>query len=145
MSLPELFLFPVGEKLREKLNISNGERVMLDGLRNPVTERPPVSIDSVGISVNDARKILRFSQLQKVRSALKQIPTNSISYSEFLTVCIDICNNHDQGVEFSKMLDEAGDVIVLGNVVFLRPDQVSIKLCQKHERKLKNRLPNSNF
>ncbi|KAL7607137.1 calcium uniporter protein 4, mitochondrial [Lactuca sativa] len=125
MSLPELFLFPVGEKLREKLNISNGERVMLDGLRNPVTERPPVSIDSVGISVNDARKILRFSQLQKVRSALKQIPTNSISYSEFLTVCIDICNNHDQGVEFSKMLDEAGDVIVLGNVVFLRPDQLT--------------------
>ncbi|KAL4584371.1 hypothetical protein LXL04_008971 [Taraxacum kok-saghyz] len=125
MSLPELFSFPVGEKLREKLNIYSGERLRLEGLRSPITECPPVSVDSVGISVNDARKILRFSQLQKVRSALKQIPTNSISYSEFLTVCIDICTNHDQGLEFSKKLDEAGDVIVLGNVVFLRPDQLA--------------------
>ncbi|KAI3522026.1 hypothetical protein L1887_11504 [Cichorium endivia] len=122
MSLPELFLFPVGEKLREKMYISSGERLRFDGLRSPVTQRQS---DSVGISVNDAKKILRFSQLQKVRSALKQIPANSISYSEFLTVCIDICNNHDQGLEFSKMLDEAGDVILLGNVVFLRPDQLA--------------------
>ncbi|KAD3336488.1 hypothetical protein E3N88_32007 [Mikania micrantha] len=75
MSLSELFSFPVP---------------------------PPVSVDSVGISVNDARKILRFSQLQKVRSALKQIPMNSISYSEFLTVCINTCNNDNQGLEFSK-------------------------------------------
>ncbi|KAI3761184.1 hypothetical protein L1987_51595 [Smallanthus sonchifolius] len=125
MSLPELFFLPVGEKLREKLNISYGERLRLDGLRSPATERPPVSVDSVGISVKDARKILRFSQLQKVRSAVKQIPTNSISYSEFLAVCINTCSNNEQGLEFSKMLDEAGDVIVLGNVVFLRPDQLA--------------------
>ncbi|KAI3759067.1 hypothetical protein L6452_06640 [Arctium lappa] len=122
MKFPELFLFPVGgETLREKLKISGGgERLRLDGLRSPMTDRP-----TVGISVNDARKIMRFSQLQKVRSALKQIPTNSISYSEFLTLCIDICTNHEQGLEFSKMLDQAGDVIVLGNVVFLHPDQLA--------------------
>ncbi|KAL8257073.1 hypothetical protein R6Q59_029114 [Mikania micrantha] len=125
MSLPELFSFPVGEKLREKLNASYGERLRLDGLKSPETERSPVSVDSVGISVNDARKILRFSQLQKVRSALKQIPMNSISYSEFLTVCINTCSNDNQGLEFSKMLDQAGDVIVLGNVVFLRPYQLA--------------------
>ncbi|KAL8266653.1 hypothetical protein R6Q59_003997 [Mikania micrantha] len=88
MSLPELFSFQVP---------------------------PPVSVDSVdsvGLSVNDARKILRFSQLQKVRSALKHIPMNSISYSEILTVCINTCNNDNQGLEFSKTLDQAGDVIV---------------------------------
>ncbi|XP_076939804.1 calcium uniporter protein 5, mitochondrial-like [Bidens hawaiensis] len=126
MSLPELFSFPVGEKLREKLNVSAGERLRLDGLKSPARESSPaVTGDSVGISVNDARKILRFSQLRKVRSALKQIPTNSISYSEFVTVCIDSCGKHEQGVEFSKMLDQAGDVIVLGNVVVLRPDQLA--------------------
>ncbi|XP_076883291.1 calcium uniporter protein 5, mitochondrial-like [Bidens hawaiensis] len=128
MSLPELFSFLVGEKLREKMNVnvSAGERLRLDGLKSPATvSSPEVTGDSVGISVNDARKILRFSQLQKVRSALKQIQTNSISYSEFVTVCIDCCGNHEQGVEFSKMLDEAGDVIVLGNIVFLRPDQLA--------------------
>ncbi|KAK1411749.1 hypothetical protein QVD17_32451 [Tagetes erecta] len=94
-----------------------------DGVKVPATERLPVSGDAVGLSVNDARKILRFSQLQKVRSALKQIPMNSISYSEFIAICVDSCNDDEQGVEFSKMLDHAGDVIVLGNVVFIRPDQ----------------------
>ncbi|KAJ9567416.1 hypothetical protein OSB04_003382 [Centaurea solstitialis] len=124
MSLPELFLLPVGETLREKLRISGGERLRLDGLRSP---NPTVnsSEDSVGISVNDARKIMRFSQLQKVRSELKRIPRSSVSYSEFLTVCIDSCTNHEQGLEFSRMLDQAGDVIVLGNIVFLHPDQLA--------------------
>ncbi|KVI06585.1 Coiled-coil domain containing protein 109, C-terminal, partial [Cynara cardunculus var. scolymus] len=120
LNLPELFFLPIGETLREKLKISGGERLRLDDLRNPT-----VSANSFGISVNDARKIMRSSQLQKVRSALKQIPTNSITYSEFLTVCIDICTNHEQGLEFSKTLDQAGDVIILGNVVFLRPDQLA--------------------
>ncbi|KAK1422234.1 hypothetical protein QVD17_25203 [Tagetes erecta] len=121
MSVPELFSFPVGEKLREKLNVYN----RFDGVKAPVTERLQASGDAVGLSVNDARKILRFSQLQKVRSALKQIPMNSISYSEFIAVCVDSCNDDEQGVEFSKMLDHAGDVIVLGNVVFIRPDQLA--------------------
>lgn len=120
MSVPELFSFPVGEKLREKMNVCN----RFDGIKVPVNERLSVSGDAVGLSVSDARKILRFSQLQKVRSALKMIPVNSISYSEFVAVCVDSCNDDEQGVEFSKMLDHAGDVIVLGNVVFIRPDQV---------------------
>lgn len=117
MSLPELFSFPVGERLREKLYKPNREqRLRFEGLQNPV--------NSVVISVDDAKKILRVSQLNKVRTELKEISANSITYSEFVTFCIDICGNHDQGVESSKMLDEAGDVIVLGNVVFLHPDQV---------------------
>ncbi|KAI3758314.1 hypothetical protein L6452_05873 [Arctium lappa] len=102
MKLSELFLFLVGETLREKLKISGGERLRLDGLRSQIRFR-----------------------LQKVRSALKQIPTNSISYSEFLTLCIDICTNHEQSLEFAKMLDQVGDVIVLGNVVFPHPDQLA--------------------
>ncbi|KAI3714981.1 hypothetical protein L6452_21944 [Arctium lappa] len=95
MKLPKLFLFPVGETPREKLKISSGERLRIDGLRSPTVDRPTVSVDSIRISVNDARKIMMFSQLQKMRSALKQIPTNSISYSQFLTLCIDICINYE--------------------------------------------------
>ncbi|GJV76790.1 calcium uniporter protein 4, mitochondrial-like protein [Tanacetum coccineum] len=127
LSVPELFSFPLGEKLREKMNISNKERLRFDGLRSPRLDdhHAHVNVDSVGISVNDAKKILRFSQLQKVRLALKEIKANSVSYDEFVSVCINTCNNHDQGVEYSKMLDEAGDVIVLGNVVFIRPDELA--------------------
>ncbi|PWA80339.1 Coiled-coil domain containing protein 109, C-terminal [Artemisia annua] len=127
LSVPELFSFPLGEKLREKMNISNKERLRFDGLRSPrLHDHAHANVDdSVGISVNDAKKILRFSQLQKVRLALKQIKANSVSYDEFVSICIDTCNNHDQGVEYSKMLDEAGDVIVLGNVVFIRPGELA--------------------
>ncbi|KAI3737033.1 hypothetical protein L2E82_27027 [Cichorium intybus] len=125
LSLPELFYFPVGEKLRQKLNISSNERLRLDDLKPQTTENPSSRSDSLGLSVRHARKIIRCSQLQNVRSALKLIPTNSITFTEFVTICSEVCNNHDQGLEFAKLLDVAGDVIVLGNVVFLRPDQVA--------------------
>ncbi|KAI3762879.1 hypothetical protein L1987_53321 [Smallanthus sonchifolius] len=120
LSFPGLFYLPVGEKLREKLNISDCERV-----RPPTTENAPSASDSGGLSVRDVRKIVRCSQLQNVRSALKLIPTNSITYAEFVNICSDACDNRDQGVEFAKLLDVAGDVLVLGNVVFLYPDQVA--------------------
>ncbi|KAI3504799.1 hypothetical protein L1887_26518 [Cichorium endivia] len=120
MNLSELFYFPVGEKL----NISRSERVKLDGSRPPTTKTSPDPVVSVEILVQEARKIQRFCQLQKVRSALKRNPRNSITYSEFLSICNDVCTNLDEGVILAKRLDEVGDVIVLGNVVFIRPDQV---------------------
>ncbi|KAL4559470.1 hypothetical protein LXL04_031608 [Taraxacum kok-saghyz] len=125
VSLPEQFYFPVGEKLRQKTNTFGCECLSLDGLKPQTTENALPPSDSVGLSARDAKKIMRCSQLQNVRSALKLIPSNSITYTEFVTICRDVCNNHDQGVELAKLLDVAGDVIVVGNVVLLRPDQVA--------------------
>ncbi|KAM0010523.1 putative MCU family protein [Helianthus debilis subsp. tardiflorus] len=90
-------------------------------LNQSSTERP---LESMGMSVKDVRKIMRFYQLENVRMVLRRIPTNSISYSEFVTVCTATCTDREQGLELSKLLDEGGDVIVLGNLVFLCPDQV---------------------
>lgn len=73
----------------------------------------------------DAKKILRSAQLEKLRLRLREIPMNSISYSEYVNICGDACDNREQGLEFAKMLDDAGNVIVVGNVVFLRPNQVA--------------------
>ncbi|OIW03466.1 hypothetical protein TanjilG_14691 [Lupinus angustifolius] len=114
-----LFLsIPVGEKLREKLkgmnNIVAGDKLNL------------FPAPGNGISVEDVRKIIRATQVEKVKAKLRDIPETSISYSEFLRVCVEACqNNSDQGAEFAKMLDECGNVIVLGNVVILRPQQVT--------------------
>ncbi|KAI8004180.1 hypothetical protein LOK49_LG08G00591 [Camellia lanceoleosa] len=120
--LPEFLSIPVGDKLKEKLRSMNvaGNRLRFDGLA------PPIESDTVeGISVMDAKKILKCTQMEKVRSALRQIPMNSISYSEYVQICVDVCLNREQGVEFAKMLDESANVIVLGNVVFVRPEQVA--------------------
>ncbi|CAJ1972844.1 unnamed protein product [Sphenostylis stenocarpa] len=119
--LPEFLFLPVGEKLREALKgINNGT-----GL-TPVTV--PVAGDAVcrnGMSVEDARKILRATQMEKVKARLRNVPENSVQYSEFLRMCVEACENHDQGVEFAKILDDSGNVIVLGNIVFLHPEQVA--------------------
>ena len=109
---------PVGDKLREKLwpihFVSSENQIRFD---------PPESVS--GISVHEARKILRSARLEKLRSTLKQIPANSVEYSQFVKICSDVCENDEQGVECAKMLDQAGNVIVLGNIVFLHPDQVN--------------------
>lgn len=125
-TLPEFLSLPVGEKLREKLRGINitGDRLKLDGLSPPV---PADSADTpYGISVHDARKILRVSQMEKLKAKLGEIQRSSISYSEFVGICVEVCENEDQGVEYAKTFDESGNVIVLGNVVFLRPEQVQI-------------------
>ncbi|KAF8405165.1 hypothetical protein HHK36_010064 [Tetracentron sinense] len=120
---PEYRSLPIGDKLVEKLKAMNiyGDRIRLDGLSPPATR----SHSMEGISVEDARKLLRLSQLEMLKSTLRQIPKSLISYSEFVQICIKGCSNPDQGLGFAKMLDESGAVIVLGNAVFLRPEQVA--------------------
>lgn len=120
--LPKFLSLPVGDKLREKLKLINSERLHFDGLVPPSPSRVP---ESGGTSVVDVRKVLRCAQLEKLRFRLREIPTNSISYYEFMNICSDECENREQGLEFAKMLDESGSVIILSNVVFLRPDQVA--------------------
>ncbi|KAL3514599.1 hypothetical protein ACH5RR_027316 [Cinchona calisaya] len=122
--LPEFLSLPVGEKLRDTLWSINipGDRLRLI----PPAPKPEVG----GITVTDAKKILRSVQLEKLRLRLREIPMNSISYYEYVKICVDVCENSEEGLEFAKMLDEAGSVIVVGNVVFLRPDQVAKSLEQ---------------
>ncbi|KAH0694447.1 hypothetical protein KY285_021544 [Solanum tuberosum] len=128
--LPEFLSIPVGEKLREKLRSMNatGERIRFERLAPPApsTATALLPAETMGkITVNDAKKILKISQLEKVKSRLREIPMNSISYSEFVEICDEFCCNREQSLDFAKMLDESGSVIVLGDIVFLRPYQVA--------------------
>ncbi|CAL0327033.1 unnamed protein product [Lupinus luteus] len=123
--LPELLSIPVGEKLREKLKGINDVN-----LKSPQTEEASCSsMNSVfvgsAISVKDAKKILRAWQIEKIKMKLKSITENSISYSRFVRICVQVCDNEDGGTELAKIFDDAGCVFVTGNVVFLRPEQVA--------------------
>ncbi|XP_020210241.1 calcium uniporter protein 4, mitochondrial [Cajanus cajan] len=118
--LPEVLTLPVGERLREKLkgiNSTAGDRLRLGG----VAPAEP----GIGMSANDARKILRATQMEKVKARLRNVSESSIPFSEFLRICVEACENREQGAEFAKILDDSGNVIVLGNAVFLRPEQVA--------------------
>nr|GMD19225.1 calcium uniporter protein 2, mitochondrial-like [Ipomoea batatas] len=123
--------FGGGEKLLEKLrgmDISR-DRIRLEGLIPPPEKRDsltgPETEPECNMTTVEARKLLRLSQLERVKMILRGIEKNHISYSEFIGICRDACSDSDQGLEFAKTLDDSGAVIVLGNVVFLKPHQES--------------------
>uniref|UniRef100_A0A2C9VZ30 Calcium uniporter protein C-terminal domain-containing protein n=1 Tax=Manihot esculenta TaxID=3983 RepID=A0A2C9VZ30_MANES len=125
--LPEFLSIPVGEKLREKLKGINitGERLRLDGLVPPRQETVGKDPNRFEITIIGARKILKLSQLERLRAKFREMPNSSISYSEFVQMCVEECGDENQGIEFAKALDRSGNVIVLGNIVFLRPEQMA--------------------
>lgn len=119
---------PIGENLMNKLK-SMGivqDRIRLDALTPPaaVAERSPEA--RPGLSVEGVRKLLRAAQLEAVKSRLREIQRSWIAYSEFVSICGEGCSDAEVGRGIAKQLDESGCVIVLGNVVFLRPEQVNI-------------------
>ncbi|PIN26345.1 hypothetical protein CDL12_00903 [Handroanthus impetiginosus] len=114
---PKLRFLPTGEKLLEKLREMDigRDRIRLDFLRPSQAAEEEKEMSPVGkITVRDAVKILRLSQLETVKSRLQKIENDYISHSHFLEIWLEI----------AKILDQSGIVIVLGNIVFLRPEQV---------------------
>ncbi|KAL8497623.1 hypothetical protein ACS0TY_021090 [Phlomoides rotata] len=119
-SLPSFLTLPVGEKLREKLmSINAHQRPYFDELS------PAAAEEGIRIGVVEAKRVLRFVQMEQIREKLRNIPASSISYDEFVAICGDASGNRGMSVEFAKALDKSGNVIVLGGIVFLHPDQVA--------------------
>ncbi|XP_073057445.1 calcium uniporter protein 2, mitochondrial-like [Primulina eburnea] len=119
---PEHRFLPQGEKMLDNIREMDipGQRVRYDGLW-----RRPTQVSPQGrLTEADVRKILRISQLEMVKSRLRKIEKGRVSHTEFLQICVNECLNVDQGLEFAKKLDESGSVIIIGNTVFLRPEQL---------------------
>ncbi|KAI3760884.1 hypothetical protein L1987_51285 [Smallanthus sonchifolius] len=98
---------------------------LLERLREMDIARNRVRLQKDGpLTSADAKKILRASQMETLKLKLRCSRKNHVSYDEFIQICVDECSNKDQGVDLAKVLDNSGSVIVLGNVVFLKPEQV---------------------
>lgn len=78
----------------------------------------------MNLNPKDARKLLTISRLEMVKSRLRQMRQEYIAYTEFIKICHEACPG-DQGWKFAKILDDSGTVIVLGDIVFLRPHQLA--------------------
>ncbi|PIM98588.1 hypothetical protein CDL12_28927 [Handroanthus impetiginosus] len=127
-SFSSFLTLPVGEKLREKLksmNITGDQRLRLEGFSPPLSPAPAREEEGLRVRPSDVKRVLRFVQMEQIRAKLRNIPASTIPYSEFVRVCSDVCGNTEMGLEFAKAFDESGNVIVLGGLVFLRPDQVA--------------------
>ncbi|KAF5736069.1 calcium uniporter protein 2 mitochondrial-like [Tripterygium wilfordii] len=119
----------VGDKLMDKLleiDISKN-RIQLDGLIPPPAMSPEKTSPAVpgSLTAEDTKKLLRVAQLELVKMRLRETEQSWVPYSEFIWNCADACADLEQGIRIAKMLDESGAVVVLGNAVLLRPEQVA--------------------
>ncbi|XP_010548369.1 PREDICTED: calcium uniporter protein 2, mitochondrial-like [Tarenaya hassleriana] len=131
MIRPEILKIPMGGNLMDKLREMDlhGERIRLDRLAPPMKSAVAIfdeeEEETAGLTVEDARKLLRAAQIEAVKSRLTDTGRSWISYAEFVGVCGEACSDPDHGSQIAKILDDSGNVIVLGQLVCLRPDQVT--------------------
>lgn len=106
-----------GDRWREELkNLNNAAR---DRLHQEV-----VSPQEAKRSAEEGRKLLRFVQMDSLIKRLRQIPHACISRRDLLEICMDSVGEGDNK-EAVKSLDECGQILILGDRVYLRPEQVA--------------------
>ncbi|CAI0429289.1 unnamed protein product [Linum tenue] len=115
-----------GGGLMEKLRAFDivRDRVRLDGLVPPPPVAKTTTAAADGLTVDDARKLLRVARLEMVKSKLRDTGRNWMPRSEFVRICGEVCSDPDEASRVARTLDESGTVIVLGDAVFLKPKQV---------------------
>ncbi|URE30516.1 hypothetical protein MUK42_17852 [Musa troglodytarum] len=62
--------------------------------------------------------------MDAARAGLTATGESCVAYSEFVRICCE-ASGGERGVEVARSLDELGAVIVWGDVVFLRPEEVA--------------------
>uniref|UniRef100_A0A1J3DXW5 Calcium uniporter protein 3, mitochondrial n=1 Tax=Noccaea caerulescens TaxID=107243 RepID=A0A1J3DXW5_NOCCA len=111
------------EKLRE-LSFPNN-RIRLDEMLPPPTPEKKSPDFFPAVTVADVKKLMRAAEMEMVKSRLREIGKNWVPYSEFVRVCGENSSDPEQGNRVANMLDEAGNVIVLGKFVCLKPEELT--------------------
>ncbi|ERN17583.1 calcium uniporter protein 2, mitochondrial [Amborella trichopoda] len=120
---PEVFSLPLGDMLMEKIKKINGhDRLHLETLAPPAVD--PLR---VRVTVKDVQKLVEIAQLDAIKASLRELEKPCITYDEFVRICREKIGltNTDISLNIVKKLEENGSVIVLGDLVFLRPEQVA--------------------
>jgi hypothetical protein len=116
---------PSGTQLSDRIKSLNQTRIQLDCL-SPPPPKPESDNDEkeIKITIAEARKVLRASQMESVRARLKALPGTSVPYTEYIEICKEAAGGAETGSQIAQSLDQSGSVIVLGDTVFLRPELV---------------------
>ncbi|KAG6496133.1 hypothetical protein ZIOFF_043981 [Zingiber officinale] len=117
------------DRISERVRSLNPCRICLDVILPPARSEAPVLreegevlVEKKRVSLVEVRKLARASLVAVVRARLATVEKSCIAYSEFVRICCE-ASNSEQGLEIARSLDESGVVVVLGNVVFLRPEE----------------------
>lgn len=98
----------VREEVRERLREINGERWRFDGVVRP---------DAVARVSEDCERVVTAARAAAARRRLQAVTRGCVAYEEF----VDIVGGSS---EVAEMLESSGDVLAVGDLVFLHPDQV---------------------
>ncbi|KAG8092160.1 hypothetical protein GUJ93_ZPchr0012g20560 [Zizania palustris] len=122
---PDRRFMPLADRIRD-LGVAF-PRINLDGLVPPAPPAPAMREEepraAVSLTVEEARKVLRATQMEAARARLRASGAGTVPYAEFLRLCCDAAGP-DAGPSVARALDESGSVIALGKTVFLRPEMV---------------------
>ncbi|CAN6323584.1 unnamed protein product [Urochloa humidicola] len=126
---PDRFM-PLADRIRD-LGVGFAfPRINLDGLVPPAAPPAPApaarELPAASLTVEEARKVLRATQMEAARARIRASGAGAVPYAEFLRLCCDAAGP-DAGPSVARALDESGSVIVLGKTVFLRPDMEKIE------------------
>ncbi|KAL5223466.1 hypothetical protein ABZP36_010105 [Zizania latifolia] len=132
---PDRGFMPLADRIRD-LGFAF-PRINLDGLVPPAPPAPapaPLAREeepraAASLTVEEARKVLRATQMEAARARLRASGAGTVPYAEFLRLCCDAAGP-DAGPSVARALDESGSVIALGKTVFLRPEMV-VKAIEK--------------
>lgn len=102
----------------------------LQNLNKAARDRPRLEVARPlegEISAEERRRLRGFVQIDALRKSLRQIPHAYISRKELLQICMD-STGEDDAKEVVKSLDESGEILIVGDRVYLRPEQVASAL-----------------
>lgn len=110
------------EKLRE-MSLANN-RLRLEEMLPPPTSEKTSPENFPAVTVEDVKKLMRAGEMEMVKSKLRETGKNWVPLPEFVRLCGENSWDTEQGNRVANMLDEAGNVIILGNFVCLKPEEV---------------------
>lgn len=106
-----------GDRWREELkNLNNAARERL--------HQEVVSPPEGDKSAEEGRRLLRLVQMDSLLKRLRQIPHACISRRDLLEICMDSVGEGD-AKEVVRSLDKSGQILILGDRVYLRPEQIA--------------------
>lgn len=78
------------------------------------------------ISAEEAKRLLRLVNVAALKNELGMENKEVIAYSELLRACEDmgVAKSRDEAVAFSRVLDDAGVILLFRDKVYLHPDKV---------------------
>ncbi|CAN8277655.1 unnamed protein product [Cochlearia groenlandica] len=111
------------EKLKELRFPNNRIRLLDEILPSPENKYSPEN--SPEVTVVEVKKVMRAAEIENVKSKLREIGENWISYTEFVRICGEDYSDPEQGNRVANMLDQTGNVVVLGKFVCLKPQELT--------------------